>query len=191
MSLFSWFNTPAATDAIQLLTHDHDTFKDLLSQINDTTERARAKRKRLFDALRTLLIAHELIEERILYPALEKHAKAKDIVLEGYQEHHVADLLLAELRTLPVTSPDWGPKVHVMGEGIEHHLKEEERKMFPKARSILSVPDLMKLGTRMAKRRGTLLAKHAKSKAEASGGGRKAPARTAPARKAAARAAKR
>ncbi len=157
MSLTSWFTTASPTDPIALLKRDHDTFQELIDRINETTTRSRVTRARLFGQLKRLLSAHERIEETIFYPVLERHAKSKDIVLEGYQEHHVADLLTAEITRMAIDSEDWGPKAHVLGESLEHHIKEEEKKMFPQARRVLDAAQLAQLGARMAKRRQTLL----------------------------------
>lgn len=120
-------------DAITLLKEDHRLLKKLLDEGDDTTERAVKGRKELLDRLTAELKAHEKIEEEILYPALKKHEKAKEIVLEGYQEHHVADLIVAELHKTAVTDERWGAKFSVLKENIEHHIEEEEEDMFKKA----------------------------------------------------------
>jgi hemerythrin-like domain-containing protein len=92
---------------------------------------------------------HELIEEKILYPALKPHAEARDVVLEGYQEHHVADLLVKELHQLATDDEKWGAKFKVLKESIEHHIEEEEEEMFRTARAVLSRDELHELGARM------------------------------------------
>ena len=136
-------------NALTLLKEDHKTLKKLLSDGEDTTERAVKTRHQLLERVTTQLSAHELIEERILYPALKKHEKAKDIVLEGYQEHHVADLLVKELHAMDVTDERWGAKFKVLKEGIEHHIEEEEGDMFPKANQIFTPAELQELGVLM------------------------------------------
>ena len=123
-------------DALTLLIEDHDRFKKLLADGEETTERARAGRAKLFDDLRLQLKIHERMEEQILYPALKTHPKAKDIVLEGYEEHHVADLLVEELADTDYSDERWGAKWKVLKESIEHHIEEEEDDMFKKARAI-------------------------------------------------------
>ena len=92
---------------------------------------------------------HELIEEKVLYPALASTKQARPIVLEGSQEHHVADVLLKELHRMPKTDERWGAKLKVLQEGIEHHIQEEERKMFPIARGVLDRDALHALGVKM------------------------------------------
>ena len=136
-------------DAIQLLKQDHEKMKKLLEDADATTERGVKTREELFRKIKRELTVHETIEEQILYPALKVHPKAKDIVLEGYEEHHVADLLLAELESLSFDDERWGAKLGVMKEGIEHHIEEEEGEMFPKARQIFDKAELEELGSRM------------------------------------------
>jgi hemerythrin-like domain-containing protein len=110
-------------------------------------------RAELFATIKGELTIHEVIEEEIFYPALKDHPKAKDIVLEGYQEHHVVDLLMGELEDLDVSDETWGPKALVMKENIEHHIEEEEGEMFPKARQVFDRQELEELGARMAERK--------------------------------------
>lgn len=136
-------------DAIELLESDHRRLEDLLKKGEETTARAVKGRRELLDTITNELNAHELIEEKVFYPALKSHPAAKEIVLEGYQEHHVADLLVKELHGLAKSDERWGPKLKVLKENIEHHIEEEEDSMFPTARSVLSRADLEELGVRM------------------------------------------
>ena len=136
-------------DAITLLKDDHRRFKKMLEEGEETTERAVKTRKELLERLAADLKAHEKIEEEIFYPALKEYEKAKEIVLEGYEEHHVADLILAELRKTDVTDERWGAKFSVLKENLEHHIEEEEEDMFKKARAVLEKAELVELGERM------------------------------------------
>ena len=140
-------------DAIAMLKADHDKVKKLLDELETTTERGVKTRAELFSTIKGELTIHEVIEEEIFYPALKAHPKAKDIVLEGYQEHHVVDLLMGELEDLDVTDEKWGAKALVMKENIEHHIEEEEGEMFTKARQVFDRQELEDLGSRMADRK--------------------------------------
>lgn len=137
------------TDPIVLLETDHRRFEQLFKQGEATTGRAVKSRTRLLNTLTAELNLHELIEEKILYPALEPHAEANDIVLEGYEEHHVADLVVKELHRTRRDDERWAAKFKVLKESIEHHIEEEERRMFPTARAVLSREELDDLGRRM------------------------------------------
>lgn len=136
-------------DPFVLLETDHRKFEQLLKQGGETTERAVKRRTELLTTLAAELNVHEMIEEKILYPALKSHARVRDIVLEGYQEHHVADLIVKELHALATDDEKWGAKFKVLKESIEHHIDEEETQMFRTARGILSREELTDLGVRM------------------------------------------
>ena len=140
-------------DAIAMLKADHDQLKELLAQLESTTERGVKTREELFARIKGDLTVHETIEEEIFYPALKEHPKAKDIVLEGYEEHHVVDLVMAELEGLDVADETWGAKAIVMKENVEHHIEEEEGEMFKQARQVFERDELEALGERMAVRR--------------------------------------
>ena len=140
-------------DAITMLKTDHDKVKKLLTELESTTERGVKTREELFATIKGELSIHEVIEEEIFYPALKSHPKAKDIVLEGYEEHHVVDLLMGELESLDVSDETWGAKATVMKENIEHHIEEEEGEMFKQARAVFDRQELEDLGARMAERK--------------------------------------
>ena len=93
--------------------------------------------------------AAEAIEEQVLYPALKPHAEAHDIVLESYEEHHVADMQIKELHDMATDDEKWGAKFKVLKESVEHHISEEENKMFPAARGVLPKEELLALGAKM------------------------------------------
>src|SRR5689334_24174157 len=140
-------------DALTLLEREHDTMRKLLTELEATTERGVKTRQELFARIKGDLTLHEVIEEEIFYPELKSHPKAEDIVLEGYEEHHVVDLLMGELERLDVEDETWGPKAKVVKENVEHHMEEEEGDMFKKARQVFDKAELEDLGRRMEQRR--------------------------------------
>ncbi|HJP90217.1 MAG TPA: hemerythrin domain-containing protein [Candidatus Limnocylindrales bacterium] len=143
--------------AISLLKRDHDSLKALLRELEPTTERAVKTRTELFDRIKQELTVHEAIEEEIFYPTLKQHPRAREIVLEGYEEHNVVDTLMSELEALPVDDETWGAKASVMIENIEHHIEEEEGDMFKKAQQVFDDKELDELGNVMAERKAELL----------------------------------
>jgi len=142
-------------DAIKLLKADHDKVKKLLAELESTTERGVKTRAELFATIKGELTLHEIVEEEIFYPALKAHPEAKEIVLEGYEEHAVVDRLMGELEELSVEDETWGPKAKVMKENIEHHIEEEEGEMFKQARQVFDAAELEDLGMRMERRKQT------------------------------------
>ena len=136
-------------DALTLLKSDHDRVKKMLEEGESTTERGVKTRTELMQTLKREMVIHERIEEEIFYPALKEHPKAREIVLEGYEEHHVVDEIMGELEMTDVSDETWGAKFKVMKENIEHHIEEEEGEMFKNARQVFDEQELTDLGTRM------------------------------------------
>ena len=134
-------------NALKLIKADHERLGDLLEEALDTDEpRERAD---LLHQMRAELMAHEEMEEKVFYPALRSNAKAKEIVLEGYEEHHVIDMIFDELLDVPEESEQWRAKLKVLKENIEHHIEEEEGEMFRLARQIFDEQTLDELGQKM------------------------------------------
>lgn len=134
-------------NALKLIKADHERVGDLLEEAIDTDDpRERAD---LLHQIRAELMAHEAMEEDVFYPALRANAQAKEIVLEGYEEHHVIDMILDELLEVPEESDQWKAKLKVLKENIEHHIEEEEGEMFPLARQCFDDKALEELGEKM------------------------------------------
>ena len=137
---------PVAMDALDLIKQDHKRLRKLLEH---TLEAEGAQREQQLDHLRAELVAHERMEEEVLYPRLRDEKKAHEPVLEGYEEHHVADVLLDELLDVPPETDLWKAKVMVLKENVEHHMDEEEDVLFKGARAVLDRDELKRLGARM------------------------------------------
>lgn len=133
-------------NALDLLKEDHEVLKKYLEMAE---EEGQHDKRDLMTRIAAHFREHEAIEEQVFYPALKEHPKAKDIVLEGYEEHHVVDVLLQELEQMPPEDERWGAKLKVLKENVEHHIDEEEGEMFRKARSVFEKHELENLGTRM------------------------------------------
>jgi hypothetical protein len=148
---------PGGMNAIDLIQKDHDDMRVLMTRA--VTAEGEGRREELLQRLRTELVAHERMEEEVFYPPLRDNPRTHDIVLEGYEEHHVADGILDELLEVPPDTDIWHAKMKVLKESIEHHMKEEEDEMFGKARKVLSDDQLRELGDRMetVKRRAMAL----------------------------------
>jgi hemerythrin superfamily protein len=147
-----------AMDAIQMLKDDHEKVKKLLKELDSTTESDASKRQQLFTQVKEELTVHEAIEEEIFYPALKEFQKAREIVLEAYEEHGVVDMVMTEIEQVPFDDETWAAKFTVMKENVEHHIEEEEKEMFKQARDAFEKQDLEELGERMNTRKEQLLA---------------------------------
>jgi hemerythrin-like domain-containing protein len=150
-------DSEVAMDALSLLKEDHDKVKKLLKDLDSTTERGVKTREQLFNKIKQELEIHEAIEEEIFYPALKDHPKTKELTLEAYEEHHVVDLVMAEIEAIPFDQETWGAKFTVMKENVEHHIEEEEGEMFKQAKQVFDEDELSQLGESMAKRKQELM----------------------------------
>jgi hemerythrin-like domain-containing protein len=147
----------SSQDAITLLTADHREVSEMFQQYEELGERAKASKKKLADKICNALILHATIEEEIFYPALREASKdAEDMVDEAVVEHASAKDLIAQLQEMDPEDELYDAKVKVLSEQIEHHVGEEEKEMFPKARK--SGLDLEALGQEMAARKDELAA---------------------------------
>ena len=144
-------------DAMALLKEDHLKVKKMLAELESTTERGVKTREELFTRVKQELVVHEAIEEEIFYPALKEHPKTKEIALEGYEEHHVVDTVMAEIEGVAYDDEKWGAKFTVMKENLEHHIEEEEGEMFKQARQVFDQDELTQLGESMKARKEELM----------------------------------
>ena len=148
-------------DAMSLLKEDHRKVKKILAELESTTERGVKTREELFMKVKQELVVHEAIEEEIFYPALKEHPKTKEIALEGYEEHHVVDTVMAEIEGVAYDDEKWGAKFSVMKENLEHHIEEEEGEMFKQARQVFDQDELTQLGESMKARKEDLMTQQA------------------------------
>jgi len=148
-------------DAMSLLKEDHQKVKKILGELESTTERGVKTREELFTKVKEELVVHEAIEEEIFYPALKEHSKTKEIALEGYEEHHVVDTVMAEIEGVAYDDEKWGAKFKVMKENLEHHIEEEEGEMFKQARQVFDEDELAQLGKSMLARKEELIRQQA------------------------------
>jgi hemerythrin superfamily protein len=148
----------AGQDAIALLTADHREVSEMFEQFEQLGDRATTSKEKLKDKICKALIAHTTIEEEIFYPAVRaaKVEEGEDMVDEAIVEHAAAKDLIKQLQEMQPDDELYDAKVKVLSEQIEHHVKEEEKEMFPKAKK--AGLDLLALGQEMALRKQELMA---------------------------------
>ncbi len=127
----------AIEDPFAHLEEDHKKVSAVFKDMCETSNRAVKTREDLCEQLTDLLTRHSELEKHILYPKLEAIKNTHDITLEGYEEHKVIETLLEELGAMEADTDEWMAKLTVLQENVEHHVKEEESDMFPKARKAL------------------------------------------------------
>jgi hemerythrin superfamily protein len=148
----------SATDAIKLLTTDHQEVKALFKQYDELVdaEGSDEEKQALAEEICHMLTVHATVEEELFYPAarevLEDDA---DLVDEADIEHASAKELIAQIEAASPDDDHYDAKVKVLGEYIDHHVKEEEGEMFPKVKK--NGLDTAALGEQMAARKEQLI----------------------------------
>ena len=139
-----------AKDAIVLLKEDHKLMRQLFTQFQKAGEDARATKDRVARQIIEELTVHTYLENECMYPEVRKLLpEVEDDILESYEEHHVADLLVFELFTMDAGDERFVPKMTVLIENVKHHMQEEEDDWFPKVREGLGRKQLGEIGDRM------------------------------------------
>ena len=146
-------------DACDLLDADHKAVKKMFNDYEELTEakgNTREKRRALAENICNELMVHTQIEEEIFYPAIRKPVKDDMMMNEAEVEHTSAKDLIAQIQGMDISDPMFDAKVKVLGEYIDHHVKEERNEMFPKARA--TKVDLVKLRDQLQMRKEELMA---------------------------------
>jgi len=146
---------PAAPDAIELLTSDHKSVKGLFQAFEKIKDRddANDDKSDLVRRICAELTVHATIEEEIFYPAVREAIDDEDLMDEADVEHSSVKDLIAQLEDASPGDDHYDAKVTVLGELVEHHVKEEEGEMFPKARKAI---DVAAVGAELAERKTEL-----------------------------------
>jgi hemerythrin superfamily protein len=124
-------------DGLDLLIDDHNRVRGLFARFREAHENSDTTTmgeiaSRIFEELEV----HTAIEKELFYPAVhDLNEELAEVVDEGVQEHHVADVLIGEARLVSPEEPEWAAKLSVLIENVEHHAGEEETELFPQVRS--------------------------------------------------------
>jgi hemerythrin-like domain-containing protein len=141
-----------SSDAIVLLREDHKQLRRTFREFQQTDDKAR--KGELVDSMIEQLTVHTYLENECVYPAVRKLVPdVEDDILESYEEHHVADILCAELMTMSPDDERFTAKTSVLIESVEHHIEEEEENWFPQVREALGRKTLAEIGAKMLEMR--------------------------------------
>ena len=146
------------TDAFALLTADHRTVKGLFKEFEKLSKEGDVdeEKAQLVRQICNELTVHAQVEEEIFYPALREAIDDEDLMDEADIEHASAKDLIAQLEGMEPGDDHYDARVTVLGEYVDHHVKEEEGEMFSKARK--ADVDAADLGAQIAERKEELKA---------------------------------
>lgn len=135
-------------NVLEIIKREHREVSALFKE----AKKCEAGDDRIFELAReieTNLSMHLAIEERVFYAALRDRAEAKDEqvdVFEAYTEHAVARAVMEMLSSGRKPDERFTAELQVLGESVEHHVKEEESKIFAIAREYLEKEELEQIG---------------------------------------------
>ena len=136
-----------SNDAIVLLKDDHKQIRKIFRDFQSAGEDATERKGRLVEQMIELLTQHTYIENEVMYPRVrELLPDLEDDVLESYEEHHVADVLVMELSGMKPSDERFDAKTTVLIENVTHHMDEEEQEWFPQVREGLGRKALQEIG---------------------------------------------
>ena len=143
-------DTQQSTDAIVLLKADHKEIRKTFADFGKAGDDAEKTKQRLVDKMIELLTVHTYIENEVMYPRVRALLPdLEDDILESYEEHHVADVLVMELSTMSASDERFTAKATVLIENVTHHIEEEEEEWFPEVRKGLGRKQLQEIGAEM------------------------------------------
>ena len=144
-----------AQDAIAVLTDDHKKVKTLFKNFESLKEEANDDEKaELVGRICKELTLHAQVEEEIFYPAVRAAIDDDDLMDEADVEHAEVKDLITQLEAMKPGDDHYAAKVTVLGENVDHHVKEEQDEMFPKVRKARI--DIAALGAQIVQRKKEL-----------------------------------
>ncbi|MDB5866517.1 MAG: hemerythrin protein [Betaproteobacteria bacterium] len=146
-------------DAIELLKQDHREVEGLFKEFEQLEDDQDAAGQVIETACAELKI-HDRIETEIFYPAVREAAgkeEIEDLLDEAEVEHDTVRELIQKLESMEPIDDKRQAHFTVLMEYVKHHVKEEEKEMFPQVKKLKAL-DLQALGAEMKERKTALMA---------------------------------
>lgn len=134
-------------DIYDYLKLDHDEVSKLFKQFEKADSKIR--RQQIVAMICQELVLHAHSEQETFYKILEQFKTAEDEVLHGEGEHKEIEEQIKKVLTTKEFGSAWVEKVKKLKELVEHHVKEEEGKIFKRAKKVLSEYDALVIKEQM------------------------------------------
>ena len=132
-------------DIYTILKNDHEELKGLLDELV-SLESEDDYRMVLIEQINNALVPHSRAEESVFYNAIRAVGSDKSDVMHSYKEHIEAEALLQGLKLKDLTNLNWKQNALKLKEALEHHISEEEGKIFSDAKTIFSDEEARMMG---------------------------------------------
>jgi hemerythrin superfamily protein len=123
------FEKAMSDSVVGMLKEDHKKLQTLFKEFEEAGDR-RTKSQIAQKGLQELEV-HAVLEEEIIYPAFRTEIEDEEVMHEALEEHHVAHVLIGELKRMQSSDERYDAKFKVLAESVRHHIKEEESKVLP------------------------------------------------------------
>lgn len=152
-------------DAVDLLDADHVAVKKLFAAYRKLChgDAPAEERRELAAQICKELTVHAQIEEEIFYPEVREAIDGNTLLDEAEVEHATAKDLIRQISEMSPDDDLYDARVAVLGEYIDHHVKEEREVIFVKARK--SRLDLVAMADELSQRKMELLEDYEAEKA--------------------------
>jgi hemerythrin-like domain-containing protein len=142
----------ATTSILEQLKNEHDDIKKLFKKAEESRGYERTE---IVRQLKKEILPHARSEEKTIYTLLKESLNfdadsPKDdinLALEAFEEHRVIEKLLQDLEGININHETWPAHLTVLKENIEHHIEEEEKKLFKLIKKHFSKEKLEELKT--------------------------------------------
>lgn len=115
------------------LAEQHGEVSALLKRVKSDPE----KRAELWPKIREELMSHEKGELREVYSVLREHAATRALADRHEAEAGELSMMIHRIHETAISSPDWLRFFDQLVELVEHHVKEEEHDIFPRAQETI------------------------------------------------------
>lgn len=131
----------------QALAQDHLKLKEMLSELVSIKEGDEETRHDLIADIRDELVPHARAEESLFYNSIRALTDEKKVVFHGYQEHLEAETLLRTLQVADKIDLGWKQTAKKLKDAVEHHIEEEEDKIFSLGKELFSAEEAEMIGS--------------------------------------------
>jgi hemerythrin superfamily protein len=127
-------------DIFDELHQEHESVNELLVELSEG-----GRDDDTFETMRAELMAHALAEEQVFYKRLEGESETADLVREGYKEHREVLRMLDDMSGSTEDEDTWMSRLQTLADNVQHHVQEEEGRLFPAARGIIAQQEAERL----------------------------------------------
>lgn len=121
----------AKTQIIEMLKADHKKVKKAFKEFEKLEpQQDPESASALVEQTLADIEVHAELEEQVFYPAARQAIKDEELLEEAEVEHMTAKVLIEQLKGMGPEDEKYAATFKVLGEYINHHVKEEEGEMF-------------------------------------------------------------